>query len=256
MPETRAAKRKERGAAAGSKGSNNPRPSDVEQPPPKRTRATRAANQQASAAQTAPRTSTRNQKASKQAPASRSRSRNTPDTVAPAAASDQAQQQPQQEQEKSEVPPATAAHEPAPAAGDMDRSGRRGSKGEPTSSGGGEDDRVRQQQQLGPSVQKPWILVAPFTPPLCSMLSAGPWRCFWPQPRGSSWQVRVCAPAAAQLQVVLVATPLVRTQAQSTCTSCLVDSVLVAPAAPCKAYCVSLAPTLRTCCLWASAGPG
>jgi len=137
--ETRgAAKRKERSAGA-SKGQSDPGPSDLDQPPAKRTRASRA--NQASASAGARTTSRSNQKGGKQASAASNRNRNTPDAVAnPAAASDQAQQVP-----SSEAPPQPSEQEapPAPAAADMDKSGRRGSKGEPASGGGADDERVR-----------------------------------------------------------------------------------------------------------------
>lgn len=139
--ETRAAaKRKERSAGATSKPSDQ-----LEQPPAKRTRGSQQANKStgASAAGTARATSRGSQKGRKPASAAPNRSRISPDTATNTAASDQAQPVPKTEEE-----PAQPAKEPAPAAAaaDMDKSGRRGSKGEPTS-GGADDERVSGGQQ-------------------------------------------------------------------------------------------------------------
>jgi hypothetical protein len=142
--ETRSSsKRKDRGSAAGDKATDNQGKPPTQQPSAKRARATRTS--QPAVPKSSSHTSSR--KGKQTTGTAEIRNRNTPDTVAPAAASDQAQQAEETKQKQSEQAAQEAAQQAAPAAaadlGDMDRSARRGSKGDAGGSGGAEDDRVR-----------------------------------------------------------------------------------------------------------------
>lgn len=187
--ETRAAA-KRKGGPGTSIGSN------TEAAPPAAKRSRRGNQANPAQASAGGRPSSRSKGAKQTAPSNRNR--NTPDILTTAAAaSDQALPAAVPESEAPKPAQKEAAPTSAPAAAAnpdyMDASGRRGSKGDPSSSGA-EDDRV--------SGAKVFSCAAPSAAPAVRSLDwpclltvcvirffTGSWRRIWPQPGSSSWQV-------------------------------------------------------------------
>lgn len=133
-----------RAAAKRKEGPGTSKASNTEAAPPAAKRSRRGSQTNPAQASAGGRTTSRSKGAKQTAP--RNRSRNTPDIVTTAAAaSDQALPAAVLESEAPKPAQKEAAPTSAPAAaaspGNMDASGRRGSKGDPPS-GGAEDDRV------------------------------------------------------------------------------------------------------------------
>jgi hypothetical protein len=147
----------------------------------------------------------------------------------------------------------------------MDASGRRGSKGDPSSSGA-EDDRVSGAKVFSCAAPSAHFAARSLGWPhlltfciLCFV--AGSWRRIWPQPGCSSWQVCLhTGPPCGLRSSTHHCSWLAVYPAHPSMHACVAPLTFICHlfccAVHCKASYASLVPTLRTCYQWVSVVPG